>query len=185
MEAFKSLILICLDYDTFLRFVLINILIFFFSSAYDDGRFCETFHSNDDGWRDCGSCGKVSSWKLLLLQNNTDFQPVCCLLFYYNCIIRQVINMVCIFSLTWKNLVPCIHVNSIIFQMQLVHCGCIVSFSTHLLLDFGGIICMECSRLNFLLVGENWKLFYFTSLVHETKCCYLLFWVLTFCKFSS
>ncbi|KAG6424361.1 hypothetical protein SASPL_114778 [Salvia splendens] len=59
---------------------------------YDDGRFCETFHSNDDGWRDCGSCGK------------------------------------------------------------LVHCGCIVSFGTHLLLDFGGVICMECSRLNFLLI---------------------------------
>ncbi|KAL6544395.1 hypothetical protein OROMI_023257 [Orobanche minor] len=28
---------------------------------------------------------------------------------------------------------------------KLVHCGCIVSFSNHLLLDFGGIICMECS----------------------------------------
>ncbi|XP_057797259.1 B3 domain-containing transcription repressor VAL1-like isoform X3 [Salvia miltiorrhiza] len=65
------------------------------ASAYDDGRFCETFHSNDDGWRDCGSCGK------------------------------------------------------------LVHCGCIVSFSTHLLLDFGGIICMECSRLNFLLARKR------------------------------
>ncbi|KAL6543228.1 hypothetical protein OROHE_010748 [Orobanche hederae] len=34
---------------------------------------------------------------------------------------------------------------------KLVHCGCIVSFSNHLLLDFGGIICMDCSRLNFLL----------------------------------
>ncbi|XP_042062464.1 B3 domain-containing protein Os07g0563300-like [Salvia splendens] len=62
---------------------------------YDDGRFCETFHSNDDGWRDCGSCGK------------------------------------------------------------LVHCGCIVSFGTHLLLDFGGVICMECSRLNFLLARKQ------------------------------
>ncbi|KAH6775687.1 hypothetical protein C2S52_013248 [Perilla frutescens var. hirtella] len=65
------------------------------ASAYDDGRFCETFHSNDDGWRDCESCGK------------------------------------------------------------LVHCGCIVSFNTHLLLDFGGIICMECSRLNFLLARKR------------------------------
>lgn len=24
-----------------------------------EGRFCETFHSTDDGWRDCESCGKV------------------------------------------------------------------------------------------------------------------------------
>lgn len=52
-------------------------------------------------------------------------------------------------------LVSCIHINALIFLLQLVHCGCIVSFNTHLLLDFGGIICMECSRLNFLLVGEN------------------------------
>ncbi|KAK4420684.1 B3 domain-containing transcription factor VAL3 [Sesamum alatum] len=65
------------------------------ASVYEEGRFCETFHSNDDGWRDCESCGK------------------------------------------------------------LVHCGCIVSFSTHLLLDFGGIICMECSRFNFLLARNR------------------------------
>ncbi|XP_011098358.1 B3 domain-containing protein Os07g0563300-like isoform X1 [Sesamum indicum] len=63
--------------------------------VYEEGRFCETFHSNDDGWRDCESCGK------------------------------------------------------------LVHCGCIVSFNTHLLLDFGGIICMECSRFNFLLARNR------------------------------
>ncbi|PIN23858.1 hypothetical protein CDL12_03417 [Handroanthus impetiginosus] len=65
-------------------------------SVYEEGRFCETFHSNDDGWRDCESCGK------------------------------------------------------------LVHCGCIVSFNTHLLLDFGGIICMECSRFNFLLARNRY-----------------------------
>lgn len=36
------------------------------SSVYEDGRFCETFHSNDDGWRDCESCGKVRYliWKM-------------------------------------------------------------------------------------------------------------------------
>ncbi|PIN06450.1 hypothetical protein CDL12_20998 [Handroanthus impetiginosus] len=65
------------------------------ASVYEEGRFCETFHSNDDGWRDCESYGK------------------------------------------------------------LVHRGCIVSFSTHLLLDFGGIICMECSRFNFLLARNR------------------------------
>ncbi|XP_031115878.1 B3 domain-containing transcription factor VAL3-like isoform X2 [Ipomoea triloba] len=61
------------------------------ASAYDEGKFCETFHSNDDGWRDCEGCGK------------------------------------------------------------LVHCGCIVSFNTYLLLDFGGIMCMECSKISFIL----------------------------------
>ncbi|EYU33557.1 hypothetical protein ABFS82_08G182300 [Erythranthe guttata] len=61
------------------------------ASLYEEGRFCEAFHKNDPGWRDCNSCGKM------------------------------------------------------------VHCGCIVSFNNHLILDCGGINCMECSRLNFLL----------------------------------
>ncbi|KAL6975370.1 hypothetical protein U1Q18_024165 [Sarracenia purpurea var. burkii] len=61
------------------------------ASLYEEGIFCETFHSNDDGWRDCESCGK------------------------------------------------------------LVHCGCIVSFLSYMLLDFGGVICMECSRIKFIL----------------------------------
>lgn len=63
--------------------------------AYEEGRFCETFHSSDDGWRDCESCGK------------------------------------------------------------LVHCGCIVSFNAYMLLDFGGVICMECSRINFVLARDQ------------------------------
>lgn len=65
------------------------------ASVYEAGRFCETFHSNDDGWRDCESCGK------------------------------------------------------------LVHCGCVVSFNAYLLLDFGGVICMECSKINFLLARSR------------------------------
>ncbi|XP_071696198.1 B3 domain-containing transcription factor VAL3-like [Rutidosis leptorrhynchoides] len=27
--------------------------------VYEEGRFCETFHSTDDGWRDCESCGQL------------------------------------------------------------------------------------------------------------------------------
>ncbi|KAK9080634.1 hypothetical protein SSX86_000392 [Deinandra increscens subsp. villosa] len=63
--------------------------------AYEEGRFCETFHSNDDGWRDCESCGK------------------------------------------------------------LVHCGCVVSFNQYFLLDFGGVICMECSKKNLILARNR------------------------------
>ncbi|XP_059661561.1 B3 domain-containing protein Os07g0563300-like isoform X2 [Cornus florida] len=59
-------------------------------SLYEEGRFCEMFHSNDDGWRDCEYCGK------------------------------------------------------------LVHCGCIASFHAYMLLDIGGVICMECSKINFI-----------------------------------
>ncbi|CAI9088592.1 OLC1v1022968C1 [Oldenlandia corymbosa var. corymbosa] len=59
------------------------------ASIYEDGKFCDTFHSGHEGWRDCESCGR------------------------------------------------------------LVHCGCIVSFNTYMLLDSGGIICMGCSRINF------------------------------------
>ncbi|XP_075487842.1 uncharacterized protein LOC142527025 isoform X2 [Primulina tabacum] len=28
-------------------------------SAYEEGRFCVTFHSKDDGWRKCESCDKA------------------------------------------------------------------------------------------------------------------------------
>ncbi|KAL7249494.1 hypothetical protein ACSBR1_011653 [Camellia fascicularis] len=65
------------------------------SSLYEEGRFCDTYHSNDDGWRDCESCGK------------------------------------------------------------LVHCGCIASFHAYMLLDFGGVICMECSKVNFILARKR------------------------------
>lgn len=41
---------------------------FFFSSAYEEGRFCETFHLNASGWRCCESCGKVS-WRWLISIN--------------------------------------------------------------------------------------------------------------------
>ncbi|KAL7602237.1 B3 domain-containing protein Os07g0563300 isoform X1 [Lactuca sativa] len=63
--------------------------------VYEEGRFCETFHSNDDGWRDCESCGK------------------------------------------------------------LVHCGCVVSFNQYFLLDFGGVICRECSKKNLKLARNQ------------------------------
>ncbi|XP_058211005.1 B3 domain-containing protein Os07g0563300-like isoform X1 [Rhododendron vialii] len=66
------------------------------ASLYEEGRFCETFHSNDEGWRDCESCGK-----------------------------------------------------------QMVHCGCIVSFLAFTLLDFGGVVCMQCSRMNFILARKR------------------------------
>ncbi|KAK4361052.1 hypothetical protein RND71_020004 [Anisodus tanguticus] len=60
-------------------------------SAYDDGKFCETFHLSSSGWRSCESCGKQ------------------------------------------------------------IHCGCIVSFHTFVLLDAGGIECISCARKSFIL----------------------------------
>ncbi|GMH05394.1 hypothetical protein Nepgr_007234 [Nepenthes gracilis] len=68
------------------------------ASAFEEGRFCETFHSHDSGWRGCESCGK------------------------------------------W------------------VHCGCIVSVHTFILLDAGGIQCMMCSRKNSILTpNPGWS----------------------------
>ncbi|XP_016514249.1 B3 domain-containing protein Os07g0563300 isoform X1 [Nicotiana tabacum] len=61
------------------------------ASAYDDGKFCETFHLKTSGWRSCESCGKQ------------------------------------------------------------IHCGCIVSFHTFVLLDAGGIECLSCARKSFIL----------------------------------
>ncbi|KAA8515337.1 hypothetical protein F0562_018433 [Nyssa sinensis] len=61
------------------------------ASAYEEGKFCETFHLNASGWRCCESCGKQ------------------------------------------------------------IHCGCIVSFHTFVLLDAGGIECINCARKSFIL----------------------------------
>ncbi|KAI6687351.1 hypothetical protein NL676_024179 [Syzygium grande] len=59
-------------------------------SAYEDGTFCETYHSNADGWRNCNTCQK------------------------------------------------------------LLHCGCIMSVHAFVVLDFGGVSCMDCSRNDFI-----------------------------------
>ncbi|WOL07714.1 hypothetical protein Cni_G16461 [Canna indica] len=56
------------------------------SSTFEQGNFCETYHSGDGGWRNCETCGKR------------------------------------------------------------VHCGCIVSVSTYVFLDAGGVDCVACSR---------------------------------------
>ncbi|VFQ89537.1 unnamed protein product [Cuscuta campestris] len=61
------------------------------ASAYEEGKFCETFHPTSSGWRACESCGKK------------------------------------------------------------IHCGCIVSFHTFVLLDAGGIECITCARKSFIL----------------------------------
>ncbi|KAJ7968470.1 B3 domain-containing protein [Quillaja saponaria] len=60
-------------------------------SAYEEGRFCETFHLSASGWRSCESCRKG------------------------------------------------------------IHCGCIVSSHSFVLLDPGGIECLACARKNIIL----------------------------------
>ncbi|KAF8391406.1 hypothetical protein HHK36_023710 [Tetracentron sinense] len=61
------------------------------SSAYEEGRFCGTFHSDAAGWRSCESCANR------------------------------------------------------------VHCGCIVSVHSFVLLDTGGVECMACARKNIIM----------------------------------
>lgn len=34
---------------------------------FDQGRFCETFHSDDAGWRTCNACKKVGHPILILV----------------------------------------------------------------------------------------------------------------------
>ncbi|MED6145148.1 hypothetical protein PIB30_022291 [Stylosanthes scabra] len=55
-------------------------------SAFEEGRFCETFHLNASGWRNCETCRKR------------------------------------------------------------IHCGCIVSYDTFMLLDPGGVECHGCAK---------------------------------------
>ncbi|KAK9269747.1 hypothetical protein L1049_001525 [Liquidambar formosana] len=47
-------------------------------SAYEDGRFCEIFHSHSDGWRNCDSCGKASNQSSSSLWNATLAQLLQC-----------------------------------------------------------------------------------------------------------
>ncbi|CAI9292691.1 unnamed protein product [Lactuca saligna] len=61
------------------------------SSAFKDGKFCNTYHMNASGWRCCESCGKQ------------------------------------------------------------IHCGCIVSFHMFILLDAGGIECINCAKSEYIL----------------------------------
>ncbi|XP_010060502.2 uncharacterized protein LOC104448400 isoform X1 [Eucalyptus grandis] len=65
------------------------------ASAYEDGTFCETYHSNADGWRNCNTCQK------------------------------------------------------------LLHCGCIMSAHAFVVLDFGGVSCMDCLRNDFTQNGPE------------------------------
>ncbi|XP_027933510.1 B3 domain-containing protein Os07g0563300-like isoform X1 [Vigna unguiculata] len=60
-------------------------------SAFEEGRFCEIFHSNASGWRSCETCRKR------------------------------------------------------------IHCGCIVSSHSFMLLDPGGIECYACARKNIIM----------------------------------
>ncbi|KAK6932489.1 Zinc finger, CW-type [Dillenia turbinata] len=55
-------------------------------SAFEEGRFCDAFHSYDSGWRQCVPCGKR------------------------------------------------------------LHCGCIASVHTMVVLDYGGVSCITCAR---------------------------------------
>ncbi|KAK3010946.1 hypothetical protein RJ639_011842, partial [Escallonia herrerae] len=45
------------------------------ASVFEEGRFCETFHSNDDGWRDCESCGKARNRCLSLESQTANGEP--------------------------------------------------------------------------------------------------------------
>ncbi|CAL9077228.1 unnamed protein product [Musa acuminata var. zebrina] len=65
------------------------------SCSFEQGNFCETFHSDDGGWRNCKTCGKR------------------------------------------------------------VHCGCVVSVSTYVLLDAGGVDCVACARKSLVMAPNQ------------------------------
>lgn len=68
------------------------------SSAYQDDRFCELFHTKAAGWRSCESCRRP------------------------------------------------------------LHCGCIVSIQTYILMDVGGVECITCARKHSILASnQSWS----------------------------
>ena len=50
----------CIHFSFFFYFEVMTIVFHGSSSAYEEGKFCETFHLDASGWRCCESCGKVS-----------------------------------------------------------------------------------------------------------------------------
>ncbi|KAJ7520668.1 hypothetical protein O6H91_19G016500 [Diphasiastrum complanatum] len=66
--------------------------------AFEESRFCETFHVNDSGWRTCTMCGKR------------------------------------------------------------VHCGCIASTNSYVLLDTGGVTCTSCTKEGLLIMQGRQQL---------------------------
>lgn len=77
------------------------------------------FHSEETGWRECTSCGKVSR------------QIVCPSVSYDTCLVGSC--HVVLIELDWKH-------------WQRLHCGCIASSLLLELLDTGGVNCKGCSN---------------------------------------
>lgn len=111
------------------------------SSAFEEGRFCNIFHPDATGWRDCHTCKKVS-WKLLDI-----FLPHISLIVHIFSSQRHLIGN--------SNRITTLIMLMINLSLQLVHCGCIMSAHTYELLECGdGIRCTECIRNDILSVGR-------------------------------
>nr|XP_023895527.1 B3 domain-containing protein Os07g0563300-like isoform X4 [Quercus suber] len=58
-----------------------------FSSAYEEGNFCDIFHLDADGWRDCATCGKMVHCGCIMsfhVYTVLDFGGVCCIKCFKN-----------------------------------------------------------------------------------------------------
>lgn len=110
----------------------------FVSVVFEQGRFCETFHSDDAGWRTCNSCKKVRSPDL-----------------YRVFFARPPKFWIVLLLLLGSLLLLCVHllvhhqglftsVNPLLLQR--VHCGCIASIYSFVLLDAGGVECHACAK---------------------------------------
>lgn len=96
--------------------LLLDVAFCYFRSAYENSVYCDSFHLEETGWRDCSSCGKVSwlcGWPDL-------FQS---LFLLKSRLIRKI----------WY------------YLTQRLHCGCIASKSLYEFLDYGGVGCTSCA----------------------------------------
>ncbi|XP_030929025.1 B3 domain-containing protein Os07g0563300-like isoform X3 [Quercus lobata] len=56
-------------------------------SAYEEGKFCDIFHLDADGWRDCATCGKMVHCGCIMsfhVYTVLDFGGVCCIKCFKN-----------------------------------------------------------------------------------------------------
>lgn len=89
-------------------------------SAFENSVYCDTFHSEESGWRECKICRKVN-----------------------------LVDLFCVNPLVFKISLKLMAKKSLIkFTWQRLHCGCIASTYLIEILDFGGIGCTTCAKIS-------------------------------------
>lgn len=119
-------------------------------SFFEDLLFCDKFHLEETGWRECSLCNKVNL--------------KCCVFFFFPSYFLP------FFSPCFKIFLPSFFISFFffflieLFKWQRIHCGCIMSKPLYECLDLGGVECISCAKSSGLYSVR------FTNII-VLKCC--------------